>query len=126
MERAFGLEHQPLTELQTNLIAWSDPHFDKDGDGQVTGRLGAGLVETATFLLGFSGDVCDVPNFAARETQSAAGPQWDHRLFQRWVLPSRGLARTPEEKAGDREYTIGLMHDLFSRQEGGPPGGFGQ
>jgi hypothetical protein len=32
---------------------------DKDGDGRVTGRPGAGLLETLSPLLGFSGDLND-------------------------------------------------------------------
>ena len=37
----------------------TDPHIDKDGDGRVKGRLGAGLLETVAFLLGWSGDFDD-------------------------------------------------------------------
>lgn len=41
------------------LLFRTDPFVDKDGDGQVTGRRGAGLVETLSAFLGFSGDPND-------------------------------------------------------------------
>lgn len=58
---AWGLGLRPITDSDIARIALTDPHIDKDGDGRVTGRLGAGLLETIMFLLGISGDFVDFP-----------------------------------------------------------------
>lgn len=59
MNENFGLELPILDEETLTLIFLLDPSIDKDGDGQVTGRPGAGLVETLMLRLGYSGDPDD-------------------------------------------------------------------
>ena len=40
-------------------ISIKDPHVDKDGNGRVKGRAGAGLLESLGPILGISGDIGD-------------------------------------------------------------------
>lgn len=56
-----------LAELTTFFA--NDPFVDKDGDGVVTGRPGAGLLETLSAILGISGD----PNDQDPTVSSTAG-----------------------------------------------------
>jgi lysophospholipase L1-like esterase len=52
-------------------VLLTDPFVDKDGDGRVTGRFGAGLLETVSSLLQISGDASDVyTSTAALESRS--------------------------------------------------------
>jgi hypothetical protein len=46
----------PIDNGTLFFLFLTDPFIDKDGDGRVAGRPGAGLVETLSLLLGFSGD----------------------------------------------------------------------
>jgi lysophospholipase L1-like esterase len=55
----FQTDIPPLSETALNVIALTDPFVDKDGDGRVRGRFGAGLLETLGPLLGISGDQDD-------------------------------------------------------------------
>lgn len=51
----------PLLGLKDLLLTFLfDPFVDKDGDGRVRGRFGAGLLETVSPLLGVSGDKNDL------------------------------------------------------------------
>ena len=51
----------PHINVPTLLLLFrTDPFVDKDGDGRVTGRPRAGLVETLSAFLGFSGDPNDL------------------------------------------------------------------
>jgi hypothetical protein len=49
----------PIDNGTLFFLFLTDPFVDKDGDGRVTGRPGAGLLETLMALLGFSGDPND-------------------------------------------------------------------
>jgi hypothetical protein len=49
----------PIDNGTLFFLFLTDPFVDKDGDGRVTGRPGAGLLETLSALLGFSGDLND-------------------------------------------------------------------
>lgn len=51
----FPLLDQPILEY----LFLTDPFIDKDRDGRVTGRPGAGLLETLIWLMGISGDPND-------------------------------------------------------------------
>ena len=55
----YGASFRPIG---ADLLGWlflTDPFIDKDGDGRVVGRPGAGLLETLAPSLGFSGDSND-------------------------------------------------------------------
>lgn len=48
-----------IPDVNVNMVSsffLNDPHVDKDGDGRVTGRFGAGKLETVGPLIGWSGD----------------------------------------------------------------------
>ena len=49
----------PISQGELELIFLGDPSQDKDGDCRVSGRFGAGLLETLGPLLGISGDKND-------------------------------------------------------------------
>jgi hypothetical protein len=67
------LSYEQLIELFI-----SDPFIDKDSDGRVTGRFGAGLLETMSPALGLSGDENDFdPGISA--SQSGAGSALQER-----------------------------------------------
>ena len=68
----FGLSI-PAVNFQTlNSFFLNDPFIDKDGDGRVKGRSGAGLLETVAPLLGWSGDNDDQVPAAATVNVPAA------------------------------------------------------
>lgn len=51
-----------IPQIDEGLLFWfllTDPFIDKDHDGRVAGRFGAGLLETLMAILGFSGDSAD-------------------------------------------------------------------
>jgi hypothetical protein len=51
-----------IAQIDGSALFWfllTDPFIDKDHDGRVTGRFGAGLLETLMSILGFSGDTND-------------------------------------------------------------------
>lgn len=56
MQDEFGTPISEIPPEVLELIALTDPHVDKDGDGQVGGRFGAGLLESVALLLGITGD----------------------------------------------------------------------
>ena len=49
----------PMPPSVVDSLFEMDPNIDKDGDGQAVGRLGAGLMETLAWLVGFTGDSDD-------------------------------------------------------------------
>lgn len=55
----YGTNTPPIDGGTLFLLFLTDPFLDKDGDGRVTGRRGAGLLETLSAFLGFSGDSND-------------------------------------------------------------------
>ena len=56
----FGTSFPRLTPLEIVATLLNDPFVDKDGDGRVRGRVGAGLLETLGPFLGISGDFNDL------------------------------------------------------------------
>ena len=62
----------PISKKGLEFIFLTDPFVDKDGDGRVPGRFGAGLLETLGPLLGISGDfddfIADPPQAAIDES----------------------------------------------------------
>jgi hypothetical protein len=63
----YGMSIPEVTGAEFLFTFWFDPHVDKDGDGKVTGRRFAGLLETLAPLLGFSGDLDDTVASPATE-----------------------------------------------------------
>jgi len=61
----YGTNTPPIDSGTMFFLFLTDPFVDKDGDGRVPGRPGAGLLETLSVLLGFSGDLNDfgLPGF---------------------------------------------------------------
>jgi hypothetical protein len=55
----FQINIPPISEATRRFIFLTDPFIDKDGDGRVRGRRGAGLLETLGPLLRISGDQND-------------------------------------------------------------------
>lgn len=55
----FTIDIPPISQGELELIFLGDPSQDKDGDCRVSGRFGAGLLETLGPLLGISGDKND-------------------------------------------------------------------
>jgi hypothetical protein len=48
-----------IPQIDAGTLYWmlqTDPHVDRDGDGRVAGRSGAGLLETLMSILDISGD----------------------------------------------------------------------
>jgi lysophospholipase L1-like esterase len=56
MQNEFGTPIGEIPPSVLEIIALTDPHVDKDSDGQVGGRFGAGLLESVALLLGITGD----------------------------------------------------------------------
>jgi len=59
MNQAFNMNLQLLPQGFLESLYYMDPNIDKDGDGAATGRLGAGILETLAWVLGFTGDADD-------------------------------------------------------------------
>jgi hypothetical protein len=59
LNRRYGAAIPQIDANTLFLVANSDPFIDKDRDGRVQGRSGAGLLETMLALLGISGDSND-------------------------------------------------------------------
>ena len=55
----YGPVVSPFTSAEVTSLFMADPFIDKDRDGRVSGRPGAGLIETLGPLLGISGDSND-------------------------------------------------------------------
>ena len=61
-----------LTAAEASFLFMTDPFIDKDSDGRVAGRAGAGFIETIGPLLGISGDSNDsAPSVFADSRRSA-------------------------------------------------------
>jgi hypothetical protein len=52
----YGMTIQNVTTTMMGSFFFNDPFIDKDGDGRVKGRLGAGMLETVAPLIGWAGD----------------------------------------------------------------------
>jgi hypothetical protein len=59
LNRRYGTAIPQIDVNTLFAVANTDPFIDKDRDGRVTGRSGAGLLETVLALLGISGDSND-------------------------------------------------------------------
>lgn len=57
----FGVAIPHFSLAEWTAIAAADPFLDKNGNGRVAGRPGAGLVETLGPSLGISGDLAELP-----------------------------------------------------------------
>jgi hypothetical protein len=55
----YGANFSPVDPDTVTYFFLTDPFIDKDRDGRVTGRFGAGLLETIAIMLGISGDPDD-------------------------------------------------------------------
>lgn len=97
----YSMSIPALSPLQLALILFTDPEIDKDGDGRVTGRAFAGLLETVAPALGVSGDlndfVADAPfnlsqsngkSFVRQVEGSAGLTSWGKTLQQRALSAS--------------------------------------
>ena len=60
-----------FSAAEVSALFATDPFIDKDSDGRVTGRPGAGFIETLGPLLGFSGDSNDAASSAFADSRSA-------------------------------------------------------
>ncbi len=67
----YGLNIPQLDGPTMYWLFLTDPFIDKDGDGRVTGRFGAGFLETISLFLGLSGDTNDY-SFTLQTTASSA------------------------------------------------------
>lgn len=65
LNTSFGMTLTPLSQSSLDQIFLADPFVDKDGDGLVTGRRYAGVLETLGPALGLSGDRDDAVPQAA-------------------------------------------------------------
>jgi GDSL-like Lipase/Acylhydrolase len=75
-----------IPRLHDSVVWWlflTDPFIDKDGDGRVTGRFGAGLLETLAPFVGFSGDADDFAFSAAGVGQTQASAETFLREYTR-------------------------------------------
>ena len=62
-----------LTPAEVSFLFMTDPFIDKDSDGRVAGRAGAGFIETIGPLLGISGDSNDSAPSAFADSSRSAG-----------------------------------------------------
>jgi hypothetical protein len=56
LNRQYGLGIPQIDGASLYWLLHTDPHVDRDGDGRVAGRFGAGLLETLMSLLNITGD----------------------------------------------------------------------
>ena len=71
-----------ISDRELQLIFLRDPFQDKDGDGKVRGRFGAGLLETFGPLLGISGDRNDfIPDAFPARINANLGRQFIQRFL---------------------------------------------
>lgn len=56
LNQHYGLGIPQIDGLTLYWLLQTDPHVDRDGDGRVAGRFGAGLLETLMWLLSIAGD----------------------------------------------------------------------
>ena len=71
-----------ISDKELHRVFLRDPFQDKDGDGRVRGRFGAGLLETLGPLLGISGDKNDFfPNAFPTGISASSGK----RFIQRYL-----------------------------------------
>jgi hypothetical protein len=106
MNDAWMLNIPNLTEADLARVVANDPFVDRDGDGQLRGRFGAGLFETVFFLLGYTGDFSETAT-PALGRRAPGTPNWDSSLFEQIVLRSTG------DRAADQQRVVDLFHTLL-------------
>ncbi|GAX59204.1 glucosamine 6-phosphate synthetase [Candidatus Scalindua japonica] len=90
-------------------ILITDPFVDKDNDGRVTGRFGAGLLETLAPFLGISGD----PNDFAPNNLPSNSDIVTADAFKNGFLSLKG--KNPEQATEwDKDEFIKIFKDIFS------------
>jgi hypothetical protein len=108
-------QHYGLTIPQVNgpilqQFFVADPFIDKDGDGRVTGRFGAGLLETISPLVGWSGDVDDaIPSPTSLEVSSIDAER---------VIDVVEKATGKKLRHASRHERLALLGELFVRKHG--------
>ena len=108
---AYGLGIPLLSAAQLNQIAFSDPFIDKDGDGRVSGRFLAGLLETLAPILGISGDANDfVPQTLTTALTADAGS----RFMQEYQKLRSN--RTSLRSWWTGQEALDALRDLFDRR----------
>jgi len=83
IDSAFNMNVPLIDDSTIVYLFLLDPHIDKDGDHQVTGRFGVGLLETLGLLYGITGDPNDfsaaptvLPQIAAAPSSGATDSDW--------------------------------------------------
>ncbi|MDY6971231.1 MAG: SGNH/GDSL hydrolase family protein [Thermodesulfobacteriota bacterium] len=100
----FHTDIPPITGAALKLVFLTDPFVDKDGDGIVTGRFLAGLLETFGPAFGISGDIDDsVPDFFGAGINRDLGTEFK-RQFE--MLPGSGFL-------GDRNWSKAEVMEAF-------------
>jgi hypothetical protein len=99
----------PMSEEALEAIFLEDPFVDKDGDGVVTGRAWAGLLETLGPFLGISGDKNDSdPNDFPALDEAAPGERFLDRF-----LALRGKAPKPASE-WSRQEILEVFREIFA------------
>jgi hypothetical protein len=112
--RQYGTSFPAIDSFSLFWILVTDPFVDKDGDGRVTGRFGAGLLETFAPALGFSGDLND---FAADAQVPGASATAFVESYQRHTRRDlRTMSRRNQIKAiGDLFDATASNHRRYER-----------
>jgi hypothetical protein len=99
----------PLVDTGTlEYVFLTDPFVDKDGDGIVTGRSNAGLLETIAFFVGISGDSDD---FTANSLQAAMDESTERGLKEQLpFLKEENLRQLDKQSGRD---IIKAFKDIF-------------
>lgn len=74
LNRQYGAGIPQIDGDTLGALFLTDPFIDRDGDGRVVGRFGAGLLETVFGILGISGDSSEVLSGAAAPRSSLSSP----------------------------------------------------
>ena len=117
MNRHYGAN---IPQIDGGSLFWfllNDPHIDKDGDGRVAGRFGAGLLETFMAILEFSGDSNDTWTPPAEASAAASASGTDAALAR--TETTKKDARASRRTAALDEYQRRTGRDLrtMSREE---------
>ncbi len=102
----WGMSIPRISDAEFQRILLNDAYVDKDGDGQLRGRFGTGILETVLLLLGVTGDWMETPTLV--RSRRASSPNWDSALFERIVMPQRGRAR-----AADQQRVIDIFRYIY-------------
>ncbi len=79
----FPMDIPLISDKELERIFLRDPFQDKDGDGRVKGRSGAGLLETLGPVLGISGDRKDwIPDASPAQIDASAGQRFIRKLLE--------------------------------------------